>query len=314
MSKTIGIDIGGTKIAIGIIDAEGKIIDEKKIPTHPQKKFSYSFFRICQVIDALIEKYCSSFDEFSGIGVGCAGPLDLLNGRVSNPYTLPGWDDAPIKAMLEDRYKCTVVLENDADAALLGELKVRSTKWESVIMLTFGTGVGGAVYHNGEIFRAESNGHPELGHVVVSEQMSNCYCGTNGCLESVASGSALTRKAKDAGYKDFPDFINSNEDSLGEELINYKKEILDNWVRNVTHALWNFMHTFYPQLIILGGGAMESLFDLVYEEIQEKLRKSTFCSNVILEKALMEGKAGMIGAASLVDNQGYLREIAPENI
>lgn len=292
MKHVIGIDIGGTKIAIGLFNQTGQVVASSVIPTYAEAPFSEAAARIFTAIDGLLGEDMLP----SGIGIGCAGPLHTKKGLVQNPYTLPGWDNAPIVAVLTERYGCPVRLENDADTALLGEVfsYAKEKPVRNALMLTFGTGVGGAVLHNGELFKTDTFGHPEFGHILVSPGEGQCYCKGDGCLEGLASGLALTRQAQSLGYKDLQDLVAQGGLQAGG------KFLVEQWIEYVGRALWTLVHIFSPSMVILGGGAMDSLFDQASQEITEIMKKGVFYKEFTLVKARLGADAGMVGAATLV--------------
>src|SRR5262249_27460507 len=121
--------------------------------------------------------------ELCGVGVGCTGPVSAVTGVINNPYTLHSWTDCRIVERLQQIFDLPAYLENDADAALLGECFAGAARGASrVVMLTLGTGVGGAAVVDGEIYRGAQGEHPELGHIPIDGQGELCYCGTRGCL------------------------------------------------------------------------------------------------------------------------------------
>jgi glucokinase len=292
LKQIIGIDIGGTKIAIGLFDETGRFIASSTIPTHAQAPFSEAIVRIFEAVDELL----GNTTTLTGIGIGCAGPLDTEKGVVQNPYTLSGWENAPIVATLSDRYGCPVRLENDADVALLGEVFAHKKEKpvRNALMLTFGTGVGGAVLHNGKLFKTENFGHPEFGHILVAPGEGECYCGGDGCLEGLASGLALTQQAQALGFEDFQDLVAQGG------LQGSGKFLVHQWVERVGRALWTLVHIFSPSMVILGGGAMSSLFDLVNQKITENMQSGIFYKEFALVEASLGAEAGMVGAATLV--------------
>jgi glucokinase len=142
--KAVGIDIGGTKIALATVAGSGEIVREATIPTRSEQGFASAVSRMADVVRALLADSGWTTAEVDGIGVGCAGPVDPIRGTVHNPHTLPGWTDANLVRALKDAFARPVVLENDADMALLGECFAGAGHgFDPVVMLTFGTGVGG---------------------------------------------------------------------------------------------------------------------------------------------------------------------------
>lgn len=293
MDRIVGIDIGGTKIAIGLFDGSCGLLGQRIIPTEAEAPFATAANRMASIIEQLLYE---DGGALCGIGIGCSGPLDIGQGLVSNPYTLPGWKDAPITAYFRNRFGCAVFLENDADVALLGEVQVRSGKsrLRNALMLTFGTGVGGSVLHGGKIFHSEGFGHPEFGHLLVSRDDTECYCGGKGCLEALTSGPAILRQVHALGR--------SSLQEVADKLDTCPScvKLVEQWADHVTQALWNLSHLFAPELVILGGGVTDSLPAMALDRINGQLDRGIFHPKPRVEKARLGSQAGMIGAASLI--------------
>lgn len=294
----VGIDIGGTKIALATVDEEGHIIEEITIPTQSTEGFNRSRQRIISAIEQLLQTTDCAPSELAGIGIGCAGPVNPTLGTIHNPYTLPGWEDAPIVQTLSDYFDLPTRLENDADAALLGEVHFGAGYGaDPVVMLTFGTGVGGAAFTAGKLLRGARGQHPELGHIRVSPNGPECYCGTTGCLESIASGTAIASQGQALGYPNAKAVFDAARQQEPQALL-----IVQNTIEAIRTAVWNLAHSLLPQRIILGGGIMEEHYDLFEQHSIEPLSEATqfLPGSVILAQAQLGNRAGLVGAASLV--------------
>ena len=294
-SQAIGIDLGGTKTAIALTDHQGAILHRELLATEPAEGFDRAVKRFGDVVESLLAK--SKTSRVAGIGIGCAGPLDPSRGLINNPYTLSGWNRCDIVTPLQRRFSVPVYLENDADAAALGECACGAGRgFDPVVMLTFGTGIGGAAVVRGAIYRGAGGQHPELGHVVASGEGPACYCGIQGCLESIASGTAIAAAGKAAGFTDsravFAAFESGNPAA---------RRIIDQALDAASMAAWTLCHTFLPQRLILGGGIMDDHFELFAQAIRERLGGATQFSpdGVSLARAALGNDAGMVGAASM---------------
>lgn len=298
MKRAIGIDIGGTKIAIGAVDETGMLAASASLPTESQAGFENGRHRLIEGIERTLETARWRRDDILGIGIGCAGPLDPHLGIIRNPFTLPGWDDAPVVAVLSDAFKTTVLLENDADAALVGECLFGAARdADPVAMLTFGTGVGGAVFVNKKIVRGFNGVHPEPGHMRVAMDGPPCYCGTTGCLESIASGTALTLAGRSAGFSDAPSLLIAarRADPAASTLVAHA-------ILAIQASVWNLAHLYAPQRIVLGGGIMEEHFDFLTAGLDPLWKSATQvpCELISVVQASLGNRAGVVGAAGLV--------------
>ena len=185
----LGVDIGGTKIAVGAIDSAGAVHAQRTVATDPEAGFEAGLERLTRAIDETLAEAGVDVAALTGIGLGCPGPFDETTGRIENFYTLPGWEGNDIVSPLVARFDTPVQLINDADAALLGEALAGAARGARVaLMLTIGTGLGGAVLIDGAILRGAAREHPEIGHLIVDPSGPECYCGSRGCLESLAAG------------------------------------------------------------------------------------------------------------------------------
>ncbi len=291
----IGIDIGGTKTALALVDDRGTMIDRDVLATEAEQGFDRAVGRMASTIERLLVQ--SGGSEIVGIGIGCAGPLDPVRGLINNPYTLTGWKGCDIVTPLQRRFGVQVSLENDADVAALGECACGAGRgFDPVVMLTFGTGIGGAAVVHGQIYRGANGEHPELGHVWVSGEGPVCYCGVAGCLESIASGTAIALAGKAAGFADtravFAAFASANPAAVA---------IIQKALHAASAAAWTLCHTLLPQRLILGGGIMDDHYDLFAQAIHERLERATQFtpSGVSIARAALGNDAGIVGAASM---------------
>lgn len=227
-------------------------------------------------------------EDTIGIGVGCPGPLDPREGTVFRADNLPDWNGNNVLRPLE-ALGLPVALENDADAALVGEVFFGAGDREQpTVMLTFGTGIGSSFWTGSGIFRGAYNEHPEFGHMPIFQDGPPCYCGMAGCLESLASGQALARLAAAEGFLDNRDFIARGDLTL-------LRKVIDT-------ALWTIATTFRPATVILGGGIMEEHFDrLAPWSILEPEDAPMLLAPMKVVPAGLGNRAGIVGAAALVE-------------
>ena len=294
--RAIGIDIGGTKIALATVGDGGEIVHEATIPTRSELGFPSAVSRMAEAVRGLMAASGWAATELDGIGVGCAGPVDPVRGTIHNPHTLPGWTDANIVRALGEAFDRPVVLENDADMALLGECAAGAGHgFDPVVMLTFGTGVGGAALVGGRLLRGSGGEHPEIGHVPVDPRGPRCYCGTNGCLESIASGTALTAAAEANGLGDARGLLARARqgDAMAQVL-------RANALIAVATATWAIVHSFVPERIVLGGGIMDEHYETFAAAAAEAISRAAQvpAGRISLARAALGNRAGLVGAAS----------------
>jgi glucokinase len=196
---------------------------------------------------------------------------------------------------MEQRFAAPAYLENDADAALLGETHAGSARsLRDVVMLTFGTGVGGGALVGGQLYRGMNGEHPEIGHILVDPGGPECYCGIRGCLESVASGTALAKAGRARGFADAAEVF--EKASAADETAS---RLVDRAVSAVASAFWTVLHTFMPEKVVFGGGVMEGQFEVFAPALRERahLAEEAWGQRFLFSKAELANDAGMVGAA-----------------
>jgi glucokinase len=304
MKGAIGIDVGGTKIAFGAVTPDGRIVARRTIATQPDDPFESGFGRIKHETEQLLVDVGWQADEVSGIGIGCPGPVDTARGLILSVYTLPGWSNREFAGPLSAHFNnMPVRLENDANAALLGEAFAGAAKGKkSAVMLTLGTGVGGAVLLDGKIYHGAGGAHPEIGHVSVLPDGPECYCGTRGCYEIIAAGPAIADAGAEIGL-------------AGSEAVfaaaaaegNAKAAAIIDGVSAATEvAVWSILHTYLPELMLFGGGIVDDHWPLFEAAAQKSLAAAVLArdEDVTIARATLGNDAGMVGAASLILQNG----------
>ena len=294
----LGVDIGGTKIAVGAVDASGAVHARRTIATDAEAGFDAGLERLTRAIDETLAEASVDAAALSGIGLGCPGPFDEASGRIENFYTLPGWEGNDIVSPLVARFDTPVRLINDADAALLGEALAGAARGARVaLMLTIGTGLGGAALIDGAILSGAANGHPEIGHVIVDPTGPECYCGSRGCLEALAAGPALARAGAEHGYADAEAVFAAAE--AGAEPA---RAIIVRSTDAMETAVWSLVHTLLPEVILIGGGIGERHFSLYREAAERAVARAVLApaGAIRVVKAALGNDAGMVGAAALM--------------
>ena len=296
MKHALGIDIGGTKIALGVVAHDGRILAQRTIPTHAPGGFDSAVQRLGDAARAALGE-CGVPPEFlSGVGVGCTGPVNPRTGVIDNPHTLPGWEGRNLIAALSTGMELPVWLENDADAAALGEYHYGAgERTVRMVMLTFGTGIGGAILLDGRIYRGAAGEHPEIGHLAALPGGPACYCGCNGCVESLASGPAITSAGQELGFTDAASvFAAAPGDERAQRVLA--------GVRHATDTLvWGVLHSFLPARLVLGGGLVEAQPDFFLEIARATVDRARLLVSaaVTVAPAQCGNLAGVVGAARL---------------
>ena len=303
MEKLVGaVDIGGTKIAVGLVDVEGRILACEVSPTAPEKGVEDGLARIQTMLAACQEQRPDS--QVIGIGLGCTGPVDPETGVLGPNSFLPLWEGVELVERLKAMTGVTVAIENDADAAALGEVAWGAGRGAThCIYVTVSTGIGCGIVLDGKLYRGANGAHPELGHFVIDwDRGPACFCGAKGCWESLASGPAMASwyrsRAEDLslapGQVDAREICSRAE--AGEALA---QSVVEREGLYLGIGLANLISTFVPQVIVLGGGVMES-WPLFANRATAMIRQN--CGLVPYEKtdlrlASLGARTGLAGAA-----------------
>jgi glucokinase len=193
----LGLDIGGTKIAIGLVSEDGYIISRTEIPTIPEAGYDDAFRRIVKASRNLIREQ-NLGRKIYGIGIACAGPVDSIKGVTIIPTNIKTWVNEPIVADFREEFGIPCFLENDADAAAIAENWIGAGKGtKHMIYVTASTGIGGGIIIDGNLYRGSVGMVAEIGHIIVDSGGRLCHCGGRGCIEAMASGWAMAERAKE---------------------------------------------------------------------------------------------------------------------
>ncbi len=293
------VDIGGTKIAVGVVREDGTILNRLECPTDAEKGFDHAMRRIVDMLRALS---VGSF-QLEGIGVGCPGPLNPFAGIIGDVGTLPGWQGRNLAAELQSGLNLPVVVENDADAAALGEARWGTAPTSGTFFyVTISTGIGSGMLLSGQLYRGVDGAHPEIGHQVLDDSGPPCYCGARGCWEVLASGPAMVSWMSEQRPRTSALTAGEICDwARGGDPLALKAVEREGYYLGL--GLANVITMFAPDRIALGGGVMKSS-SLFMDTAREVIRK--ICSQVPAEKtqlslASVGEDVGLLGAA-----QGWL--------
>jgi glucokinase len=302
MKKVLGIDLGGTKIAMGVVDEDGNILKRRKIDTKVQEGFQRVVERISDTINDLKKEV----DDISEIGIGSPGSIDHEKGVVRFSPNFPGWINVPLSKEIESRTGISVTVENDANAFVMGEKWFGKGKgYTDIIGITLGTGVGGGVITGGNLLRGHDGIGAELGHIIVEPNGYLCGCGNHGCLETIASATGISRLAKEWRGR-YPESV--IKDYTAKEIMDAARDgdplgvkVLELVSQFLGIALGNLIHIFNPQIIVIGGGVSRAgnvLLSAVKKRTRENVMRSFWDTYEIVLSDLVDD-AGIFGAASI---------------
>jgi len=272
------IDIGGTKIAVAVVDGEGRIGCRAECPTESERGFADGLTRMVAMLRETVGRTGAKLE---GIGIGCTGPVDPFTGVLGSVDLLPGWEGGEIVAGMQEAFHVPVAMENDADAAGLAEAVWGAGRGKRrFLYVTVGTGVGVAIILDGTIYRGVDGAHPEIGHLVIDASGPVCYCGARGCWEVLAAGPALLAWAKERTGN--AELTMSRLCELAEADDAAALAVMDRQGYYLGLGLANLVTTFCPDMIALGGGVMQSSRWFL-ERARQVIRQC--CTLVPFEKA-----------------------------
>ncbi len=295
-----GVDIGGTKIAVGMIDDHGRVLTQQQCPTDAAGGYDKALANIERMLRSTAQKVGV---EITGIGIGSTGPVYPFEGEFGNVDFFPQWSGRKPVADLSHIFNVSVALENDADAAALGEAAWGAGRNKTrLIYVTVGTGIGVGVILDGKVYRGVDHAHPEIGHQVIEAAGPPCSCGLRGCWESLAAGPGLVAWLQRSAPADYPHRAGITAKRIFE-LARHGDELA---LRAVEHeacclgiGLANLINIFVPDAILLGGSLMKSA-DLLMDGVRSIVAKG--CRFVPSEKteialASLGDDTNLIGAA-----------------
>lgn len=311
----VGVDLGGTAIKVGICDKSGKLLHTYEGPTGPtgaRENAEGIATRIEQYVRKIVTDASYSMEQVAGVGAGIPGFLDIPGGIVIESPNIPGMSHFPLKQVLQDRLGKTVVINNDANVAALGEAwGGAGAGIPDLVCYTLGTGVGGGIIINGKIHQGFSGMAGELGHmqIVPDIEAIACGCGHMGCLETVSSATGVVRMAKDAVERGEQTSLSLIDELTAKDVFIAAAAGDESSLRIVHRAAYYLGRSMAmlsiivnPQRFILGGGmskAGEVLFQPI-REVFEKYSQPTSRKGVDIVPAVLGNDAGVVGAAGLI--------------
>ena len=309
-----GIDIGGTSIKGATINEKGIILDRFSLDVNKTDSPEYTLGKLCDIINSIIKD--NKYDEsISGIGIGTPGIIDFEKGMILSSPNLPTWGMFKIKDFIKEKTNLPVEINNDANAAALGESTFGSGKsYDNVVMLTLGTGVGSGIILNKKIYDGNKHQGAEIGHMVIKANGRPCGCGRRGCLEAYASATALIKITNEELKKHPETNMHKVVKELGKvdarvPFIAAKKDdkvakrIIKNYVSDLSEGILNICNIFRPEAIILSGGVAnegEYLLDMIRKYIKKHHYGMFNSPFVDIRQATLGYDSGKIGAACLI--------------
>lgn len=322
----LGIDIGGTKVAAGLVSEAGGIMSQLRVPMHSNGTAIDGLDAVKAAIDQA--RRTAEGAMIAGIGVSSPGPLDPRSGVVINPPNLPCWRNFPLKAELERAYGLPIKVDNDANAAGLAEaVWGAGAGHSSVFYATIGTGIGTGIVFDGQLYYGRTGAAAEGGHTTIDYRgQYPCGCGKTGCIEAMAAGPAIARRARAKVTADphagkvLLDLAQGEISNITAEIVSLAwragdsvaTEVLEETAEVLTVWLGNMIDILEPDVIVIGGGVGE-LMSNFFGHISNKLPKWSInqrCREIPLKLAHYMEHSGVAGGAALCLSAGQLRSAA----
>lgn len=315
----VGVDLGGTNIVSLLMTGKGEIVGRDTRLTLAKEGKDKVLSQIVNSVERILEesetKLGISSKSIIGLGIGSPGPLSIKKGLVHFTPNLPGWTNVPLVDILRDKLALPIFLENDANAAALGEWWRGAGKdVDNLVLLTLGTGIGGGIIIQGEVFHGAWDTAAEIGHMIIHEGGLVCGCGKKGCLEAYASATGVIKRTLAAireGKKSIlADIVKNRWENITCELV-YKAaekgDSLSRWIveetaRYLGVGIASIVNVLNPEMVILSGG-MIAAGALIFKPVRKYARENALAAaieGVEIVPAALSGNSGAIGAAATV--------------
>ena len=321
-----GVDVGGTTIKIGMVDSLGRPLSWLSIPTHSETGPAEGAQRIAKGIKKAAADARLSMKDIDYVGLGTPGTMDIPTGIILNAHNLPGWNDSPIRDLLSEAIAKPVTFSNDANAAAYGEFWVGAGQaFNSMIMFTLGTGVGGGIIVGDVLVEGENSIGGELGHLIIDYHHTArmCGCGHRGHLEAYSSANAVVARTQEALDGGRPSSLKKRRAKLTPVVIAEEAdkddelalEIVDDTARYLAIGIVSMMHALDPGAVVLGGamnfgGHQTELGRRFLARVQQEVALralAPLATRTAIDYATLGGDAGYIGAAGIA-RLAYLKK------
>ncbi len=308
----LGLDIGGTKLAAGIVTREGTVLAHARQPSQAEEGPDAMIGRLVAMARQLADEVEVAVEGLAAVGIGCGGPLDPWRGVVLNALNNPGWVNIPIVARIESELRRPAYLDNDANAAALGEHRFGAGRdARNMVYLTVSTGVGGGVVLTDALYQGENGNAAELGHISVDARGRPCHCGSIGCIEAYCSGTNVAERAREAlAATARPSLLREHDpaDLRAEHVVGaaaggdeLAREVWDETTLLLGAGIVSIIHAFNPRLVILGGGVTNA-GELLLEPVRRVVRQRTMpwlAEAVEVVPAQLGDLTGVLGAVAV---------------
>jgi len=309
----IGIDLGGTKIFTGLINAAGEIIAQDYRKTKAKRGPDVVVSRLIDSARQVMQNAGVPAGEVQAVGIGAPGPVDPAEGVVISPPNLPGWNRVPLQDLIETTLGIPTFLENDANAAALGEHRFGAGRGsKDMIYITVSTGIGGGFILNGELYHGADGVAAEVGHTTIIPNGPHCGCGNRGCLEAVASGTAIAREGRELLLRNVPTLIaelaEGDPEAVSAKLVaqaarqgdSEAQEIINEAMSYLGVGVANLVNLLNPELVVIGG-SLTKMGETLFDPVRRAVKRRAFpiaAQRVRIVPAELGDRVGALGAAA----------------
>lgn len=309
----IGVDLGGTKVLTAVVRDDGSVLARDRVPT-PQEGPDSVVAAVAGTVERVLAEGRLSVRDLVGVGVGVPGPLNPDTGMVFAPPNLKGWHDVPFGELLTGRLGARTFLENDADAAAVGEWRFGAGRGvDDLVYITVSTGIGGGIIIRGELLTGVSGTAGEIGHMTIDVNGPRCICGNTGCLEVLAAGPAIARMAQDAVRSGQPTTLLARAGGSMEDITArvvaasaaagdaVAARVFNRAATYIGVGVANLLNLLNPAMVILGGGVSKA-GDLLLDPVRATARERAFerpARDARIVLAQLGDDVGAIGAATV---------------
>jgi glucokinase len=307
----LGIDIGGTKLAVGVATPDGRLLSDRRRPSEAADGPDAMIERVVDMSRAAVNDAGLTLDEVDAIGIGCGGPLDPWSGVILNALNNPGWVNVPLVARIEEGLGRRAHLDNDANAAALGEHRFGAGRGVAhMVYLTISTGVGGGLILDHRLYHGANGNAGELGHISVRVSGGRpCHCGSIGCIEAYCSGTNIAARFQEALAGGATSAIQRNPvEVTAEDVANAARDgdplASTIWAESMEllgGGIVSIIHAFNPQRVVLGGG-VTGAGDLLFEPVRRVVAERAMpwlAEPVRIVPAELGEMAGVLGAVAV---------------
>jgi glucokinase len=321
----IGIDLGGTKILTGLVNEAGQVIAQDYRKTGAKKGLNAVVRRMAESTARALQNAGVATTTVQAVGIGVPGPVDVDEGIVTQPPNLPGWRNVPVRAMIEEVLEIPTFLENDANAAALGEYLFGAGRGSThMLYVTVSTGIGGGFILDGKLYHGADGAAGEIGHVTILPRGPHCGCGNRGCLESVASGTAIAREGRELVIRGVPTLISElagqDPEAVTAKLVAEAAQRGDPEAQDIIQEAMNYLgigianlvNLLNPETVVIGGSLIK-LGDILFDSVRRAVKRRAFpiaSQRAQIVPAELGDRVGICGAAAVAIQAQRHREAA----